>query len=372
MVLQGGKVVGSVSKKTAFVRSLIARPNADGSLLFWGERASSGTVPAAEVGPGRPSDAWFIAFAPVEAPRYAVACVVEHGERPATSIELARAYNNWIYETYLSKSRRFRAMGLIPLQEPKEAVAELRRIVREAGLLEGTNLYDVENTQVVHHLNQALKANVMFKKDIDYIVKDGKVVIIDEFTGRMMDGRRWSDGLHQAVEAKEGVPIQRENQTLASITFQNYFRMYAKLAGMTGTADTEAFEFQQIYHLETVVIPTHMTMVRKDLLESTGAWSEWTICEDAELGLRLGAGQRALEPRRDRPEAVVVCEERDDVGRRRLVAGVDPVVAADAAAAEGHHRKRPWESRLWQSQNPWPSYCKTRMDVPRRVRKINR
>src|SRR6476646_6548783 len=114
------------------------------------------------------------------------------------------------------------------------------RALEDAGLIEGRNLYDIANTQVVHHLNQALKANVMFKKDIDYIVKDGKVVIIDEFTGRMMDGRRWSDGLHQAVEAKEGVQIEPENQTLASITFQNYFRMYPKLGGMTGTAATEA------------------------------------------------------------------------------------------------------------------------------------
>ena len=109
-----------------------------------------------------------------------------------------------------------------------------------AGLLEGENLYDFENTQVVHHLNQALRANVIYRRDTDYIVRGGKVVIIDEFTGRMMDGRRWSDGLHQAVEAKEGVQIQPENQTLASVTFQNYFRMYPKLGGMTGTAATEA------------------------------------------------------------------------------------------------------------------------------------
>src|SRR6202040_1663729 len=104
----------------------------------------------------------------------------------------------------------------------------------------------------------------LYHRDQQYVVQNGEVIIVDEFTGRLMSGRRWSDGLHQAVEAKEGVPIQRENQTLASITFQNYFRMYGKLAGMTGTADTEAFEFQQIYHLETIVIPTHMPMVRKD------------------------------------------------------------------------------------------------------------
>ena len=116
----------------------------------------------------------------------------------------------------------------------------------------------------MHHLYAALRAHALFHRDQHYVVQNGEVVIVDEFTGRLMSGRRWSDGLHQAVEAKEGVPIQRENQTLASITFQNYFRMYQRLAGMTGTADTEAFEFQQIYHLETMVIPTHLTMIRKD------------------------------------------------------------------------------------------------------------
>ncbi|MEA3068039.1 MAG: preprotein translocase subunit SecA [Sphingomonadales bacterium] len=138
------------------------------------------------------------------------------------------------------------------------------RMLEDAGLIEGRNLYDIANTQVVHHLNQALKANVMFKKDIDYIVKDGKVIIIDEFTGRMMDGRRWSDGLHQAVEAKEGVEIEPENQTLASITFQNYFRMYPKLSGMTGTAMTEAPEFFDIYKMNVVAIPTNVPVTRID------------------------------------------------------------------------------------------------------------
>jgi len=140
----------------------------------------------------------------------------------------------------------------------------VERALEAAGLLQGTNLYDFENTQVVHHLNQALKANVAFRRDIDYIVKDNKVVIIDEFTGRMMDGRRWSDGLHQAVEAKEGVNIEPENQTLASITFQNYFRMYPKLSGMTGTAATEANEFYQIYKMNVVSIPTNVPVQRKD------------------------------------------------------------------------------------------------------------
>src|SRR5690606_308478 len=129
---------------------------------------------------------------------------------------------------------------------------------------EDDSLYDAANIAVVHHLNAALRAHALYQRDVDYIVRDGEVIIVDEFTGRTLAGRRWSDGLHQAVEAKEGVPIQRENQTLASITFQNLFRMYKKLAGMTGTADTEAYEFQSIYGLEVVVIPTHRPMVRKD------------------------------------------------------------------------------------------------------------
>ncbi len=132
-------------------------------------------------------------------------------------------------------------------------------------LAEHSSLYDSTNIAVLHHLNAALRAHALFQKDVAYIVKDNGIVIVDEFTGRTMPGRRWSDGLHQAIEAKEGVQIQRENQTLASITFQNYFRLYDKLAGMTGTADTEAFEFQNIYKLETVVIPTHRPMVRDDL-----------------------------------------------------------------------------------------------------------
>jgi len=146
----------------------------------------------------------------------------------------------------------------------EDGTEKAERMLEAAGLIEGQNLYDISNTQVVHHLNQALKANKMFKKDIDYIVKDGKVIIIDEFTGRMMDGRRWSDGLHQAVEAKEGVNIEPENQTLASITFQNYFRMYPKLSGMTGTALTEAPEFFDIYRMNVVSIPTNVAVDRKD------------------------------------------------------------------------------------------------------------
>jgi preprotein translocase subunit SecA len=131
-------------------------------------------------------------------------------------------------------------------------------------LLNSGNLYDPSNVDLVHHVHQALKAHALFHRDVDYVVKDGEVLIVDEFTGRLMPGRRWSDGLHQAIEAKEGVKIENENQTLASITFQNYFRLYGKLAGMTGTADTEAAEFAKIYNLDVVVIPTHMPMVRAD------------------------------------------------------------------------------------------------------------
>lgn len=131
-------------------------------------------------------------------------------------------------------------------------------------LLNIENLYDPSNIQIVHHINQAIRAHYFFKKDVDYVVKDGKVIIVDEFTGRLLPGRRWSDGLHQAIEAKEGLKIEAENQTLATITFQNYFRMYRKLAGMTGTADTEAAEFAEIYNLEVVVIPTHKPMIRID------------------------------------------------------------------------------------------------------------
>ena len=147
----------------------------------------------------------------------------------------------------------------------EQGMGHAEQLLLEAGILaEGDSLYSGNNLAVVHHLNAALRAHALFQRDVDYIVRDGEVIIVDEFTGRTLAGRRWSDGLHQAVEAKEGVPIQRENQTLASITFQNYFRMYAKLAGMTGTADTEAFEFQSIYGLEVAVIPTHRPMVRKD------------------------------------------------------------------------------------------------------------
>src|ERR1700744_6257320 len=147
----------------------------------------------------------------------------------------------------------------------EEGMEHAEQLLREAGVIEpDSGLYDSKNLAVVHHMNAALRANAIYHRDVDYIVRDGEVIIVDEFTGRTLAGRRWSDGLHQAVEAKEGVPIQRENQTLATITFQNLFRMYKKLAGMTGTADTEAYEFQQIYGLEVVFIPTHKPMIRQD------------------------------------------------------------------------------------------------------------
>jgi preprotein translocase subunit SecA len=137
-------------------------------------------------------------------------------------------------------------------------------VSRVEGLLNVQNLYEPKNIEILHHVNQALKAHMLFKRDVDYLVKDEQVIIVDEFTGRIMPGRRYSDGLHQALEAKEKVKIERENQTLASITFQNYFRMYGKLAGMTGTADTEAAEFKKIYNLDVVVVPTNMPMIRDD------------------------------------------------------------------------------------------------------------
>ncbi|PKY11938.1 preprotein translocase subunit SecA [Acidithiobacillus marinus] len=165
----------------------------------------------------------------------------------------------------------------------EEGIEKAERLMAEHGLLTEDNLYDLANVTLVHHLNQALRAHVIYHRETDYIVREGEVCIVDEFTGRMMTGRRWSDGLHQAVEAKEGVEVQNENQTLASITFQNYFRMYEKLSGMTGTADTEAFELNQIYNLEVVVIPTHKPVRRLDMADLIyrTAQEKWTaIVED--------------------------------------------------------------------------------------------
>ena len=157
------------------------------------------------------------------------------------------------------KDEKVRAVTLT-----EQGVEHMEQMLRDAGLIKAGNLYDIQNINLVHHANQALRAHKLFTRDVDYIVKDKKVIIIDEFTGRMMEGRRYSEGLHQALEAKERVPIQNENQTLASITFQNYFRLYPKLAGMTGTAMTEASEFGEIYNLEVVDIPTNVDVCRKD------------------------------------------------------------------------------------------------------------
>ncbi len=149
-------------------------------------------------------------------------------------------------------------------EKTRSATLTEEGVSKMEGLLGVSNLYDPAEIETLHHVNQALKAHTLFKRDVDYMLQDGEVVIVDEFTGRLMPGRRWSDGLHQAVEAKEGVKIERENQTLATITFQNYFRMYQKLSGMTGTAETEAEEFGKIYGLEVLVVPTHQPMVRDD------------------------------------------------------------------------------------------------------------
>jgi len=163
-------------------------------------------------------------------------------------------------EMHYDKDEKTRSVTL-----NEEGTQKIEELLVAANLIqEGTGLYDIGNVHVVHHVNQALKAHHLFRLDTDYIVKDGKVIIIDEFTGRMMEGRRYSEGLHQSLEAKEGVTIQNENQTLASITFQNYFRLYPKLAGMTGTAMTEAAEFADIYRLDVVEIPTNVSVTRKD------------------------------------------------------------------------------------------------------------
>ncbi|MDA3919288.1 MAG: preprotein translocase subunit SecA [Salinisphaera sp.] len=169
---------------------------------------------------------------------------------------------------------------------------KVERLMREAELLDANeSLYDANNVALMHHMNAALRAHTLYARDIEYIIDDGQVVIVDEFTGRTMPGRRWSDGLHQAIEAKEGVAIQKENQTLASITFQNFFRLYNKLAGMTGTADTEAFEFQSIYDLEVVVIPTNRPLQRKDLPDQiymTGMEKFEAIAEEAKRASEAG------------------------------------------------------------------------------------
>ena len=178
------------------------------------------------------------------------------------SSELYRAINQVIpklNEEDYEKDEKSRAISLT-----EDGQEHVEIILKELGILEQGNLYDIQNVSLVHHVNQALRAHKMFALDVDYVVKDGRIVIVDEFTGRLQEGRRYSEGLHQALEAKEGVDVQQENQTVASVTFQNYFRLYEKLAGMTGTAMTEASEFEEIYSLEVVEVPTNREMARKD------------------------------------------------------------------------------------------------------------
>ena len=189
-------------------------------------------------------------------------------------------------------------------------------LVQEGIMDEGESLYSPTNILLMHHVTAALRAHALFTRDVDYIVKDGEVIIVDEHTGRTMQGRRWSDGLHQAVEAKEGVEIQNENQTLASITFQNYFRLYEKLAGMTGTADTEAFEFSSIYKLDTVVVPTNRPMIRKDMADlvyMTEAEKIQAIIED--IKTRTAAGQPVLV-------GTISIEKSEVVSRELTKAGI--------------------------------------------------
>ncbi|MDH3304128.1 MAG: preprotein translocase subunit SecA [Gammaproteobacteria bacterium] len=214
---------------------------------------SQGKTVTADGGDGEPSDAMTLEKAVAIAEERDADVVLVDGSKKVAACRLVSRGDFTVDEkakqTYMTE----------------EGHAKVEALMARAGLLaEGESLYDAGNIRLLHHLNSALRAHAIYQRDVDYIVKDGEVVIVDEFTGRTMPGRRWGDGLHQAVEAKEGVAIKQENQTVASITFQNYFRLYKNLSGMTGTADTEAFEFQQIYGLEVVVIPTHKPMIRED------------------------------------------------------------------------------------------------------------
>jgi preprotein translocase subunit SecA len=210
------------------------------------------------------------------------------------------------------------------------------------------NLYDPANMEFVHHLQQALKAHTLFKLDRDYVVKDGEVIIVDEFTGRLMPGRRWSDGLHQAIEAKEGVKIEKENQTLATITFQNYFRMYEKLAGMTGTAETEAAEFEKIYNLEIVVVPTNKTLIRHEfpdvVYRTEREKFNAAIEEIKEYHLR---GQPVLV-------GSIAIEKSERLSAALKKSGVAPTRLHDVAREAGLEgpKLRIWAERLAESQGP--------------------
>ena len=211
------------------------------------------------------------------------------------SSELYRAIDQYIpdlAEEDYEKDEKQRAVSLV-----ESGVEKMQTWLADSGQLKHPELYDISNVTLVHHINQALRAHKLFTRDVDYLVKDNKVIIVDEFTGRMMEGRRYSDGLHQALEAKERVLIQNENQTLASITFQNYFRLYPKLAGMTGTAATEAAEFAEIYGLEVVEIPTHMPMMREDQDDEVYRTREREIQVDRRRD-RRGARARPAGPGR--------------------------------------------------------------------------
>ena len=203
-------------------------------------------------------------------------------------------------ETVYDKDEKFRTVTLT-----EDGSHKVEEMLREAGIITEGNLYDIYNVSVIHHVQQSLRAHTLFARDVDYIVRDDKVVIIDEFTGRMMEGRRYSEGLHQALEAKEFVTVQPENQTLASITFQNYFRLYPKLSGMTGTAMTEADEFAEIYKLEVVEIPTNVP------------------------GAAQGRGRRGLSHRR-----------REIRGHRRADRGCAQARPAGAGRHHQHREKR--------------------------------
>ena len=225
---------------------------------------------------------------------------------------------------------------------PSPAIAKAEK------LLGIENLYDPANIEYNHHFQQALKAHTLFKLDRDYVVKDGEVIIVDEFTGRLMPGRRWSDGLHQAVEAKEGVKIESENQTLATVTFQNYFRMYKKLAGMTGTAETEAAEFEKIYNLEIVIVPTNRTLIRHEYAdvvyrterEKFNAVIE-EIKEDHLCGQPVLVGSIAIEK-----------SERLSLALKK--AGVVPARLQELAKAAGLEgpKLKIWVERLAETPNP--------------------
>src|SRR5881409_995213 len=205
-----------------------------------------------------PKDYRYLHLRPVER-REAYRADITYGTNNEFGFDYLRDNMKFSLEEYVQRELHYSIDD-----EHRSATLTEEGIAKCERLLGVSNLYDPSQIDMLHHVTQALKAHTLFKRDVDYVVKDGEVLIVDEFTGRLMPGRRWSDGLHQAVEAKEGVKIERENQTLATITFQNYFRMYKKLAGMTGTAETEAPEFEKIYRLEVLVIPTYRTLLRKE------------------------------------------------------------------------------------------------------------